>query len=193
MFGAALAALLVATSAATSIAATWNIDTVHSVLSFKVRHLFSNTAGKFNEWSGTLEFDPAAIEKGSAQITIKTASVSTNNEKRDQHLQSADFFDAANHPEITFKSTSVKKSKDGFELAGDLTMRGVTKPITIPFKLLGTGKDPWGGMRAGFSGAVTVNRKDFGINWNKALDTGGTLLSDEVTIELEVEAAQAAS
>ncbi len=176
--------------ASTPAAATWNIDTVHSVLTFKVRHLFSNSTGKFNQWSGTMEFDPADLEKGAADITIQAASISTANDDRDKHLRSPDFFDVEKFPTLTFKTTAVKKTKDGMELTGDLSIHGVTKSVTIPFEYRGSGKDPWGNTRAGFAGSLKINRKDFGLLWNKALDNGGMLLGDDVTIDIEVEAVQ---
>ena len=193
LLSAATAAVMVAALAASSVAATWNIDTAHSVLSFKVRHLFSNTGGTFKEWSGTISFDPAAIEKGAVDVTIKSDSIDTGNPKRDGDLKGASWFDVVKYPEVTFKSTSIRKVGDGYELLGNLTIRGVSKPVVIPFKMLGSGKTPWGDTRAGFSGSVTVNRKDFGMEWNQKLDNGGVLVADEVMIELSIEAAQAAS
>lgn len=172
-------------------AETWNIDTVHSYLTFKVRHLFSNTKGAFDEWSGTIDFDPENPTEGSVTVEIQTASINTNNENRDRHLRSEDFFDVENHPVMTFQSTAVRETEDGMLLVGDLTLLGVTKQIEIPVQFHGAGPDGWGGVRAGFSGSVVINRKDFGMVWNKALDTGGAILGDDVTIEMEIEAVRA--
>lgn len=183
-----LSVLLVLATASSATAATWNIDPTHSVLTFKVRHFFSKTSGTFGDWTGTIEFDPEKPEASSVQITIQTASIDTKHEQRDGHLRSADFFDAENHPTITFESTEVRKAGDGWELVGDLTMRGVTKSVVIPFTFLGSGPDGWGGTRAGFEGSTEVNRKDYGISWNKMLDTGGAVLGEEVEIEIQVEA-----
>ena len=140
-----------------------------------------------------INVDRAKPSASSVEFTIKTASVDTGNADRDKHLQTADFFDAAKNPEITFKSTSIvaTKKKDVYDVTGDLTMRGVTKHVTIPVEFNGFGKDPWGNERAGFSLTTTVNRKDYGINWNKALDNGGFLLSDDVTINVNIEAQKA--
>ncbi len=172
-------------------AETWDIDPTHTSVGFEVRHLFTKVAGKFNEVSGTIVFDPANPTAASATITIPTASIDTKNDRRDTHLKSADFFDAANNPTITFKSTKVEKAGEStFKVTGDLTMRGVTKPTVLDVEFLGSGPHPMipGGKVAGFSATTKVNRKDFGINWNKTLDTGGTLLSDDVDIRIDVEA-----
>jgi len=185
---ALLSAIVAFVAASPATAGTWKIDTAHSVLDFKVRHLFSNTGGQFDKWAGTMNFDPADMTKGSVEITIETASINTRNEDRDNHLRSADFFDAENHPTITFVSQKVVKNGEQWELHGDLTMRGMTKPVVIPFEFHGAGKDPWGNERVGFSGELDINRKDFGIEWNKALDQGGLLLGENVHIDIEIEA-----
>jgi polyisoprenoid-binding protein YceI len=190
---ALLGVLLVGLAPETAPAAEWTVDPAHSVLTFKIRHLFSRTDGRFNEWSGTLDFDPARITEGSARITIQAASIDTDNDDRDNHLRSSDFFDVEKNPTITFVSTKIEESDGGYLLHGDLTMAGVTKPVTIPFQFLGVGPDPWGKTRAGFSGELTVNRKDFGIVWNKALDQGGVMLGDDVQIDLEIEVVEEAS
>jgi polyisoprenoid-binding protein YceI len=194
----AIAALLV--SATSLFADTFVIDKTHSEATFQVRHMMSKVSGKFDDFTGKMNLDRAKPSNSSVEFTIKTASVDTGNADRDKHLQTADFFDAEKNPEITFKSTSIapaKKTsrgivlKDVYDVTGDLTMRGVTKRVTIPVEFNGFGKDPWGNERAGFSLTTTVNRKDYGINWNKALDNGGFLLSDDVTINVNLEAQKA--
>jgi polyisoprenoid-binding protein YceI len=172
-------------------AAEWQADTVHSVLSFKIRHLFSKTAGKFDEWSATLDFDSENVEKGRVEVTIQTASINTDNEDRDAHLKSPDFFHVEKYPTMNFTSEKIEKTEDGYLMHGTLTMAGVSKEISIPFEFLGAGQDPWGATRAGFAGKLTINRKDFGIEWNKAMDKGGFILGEDVDIDIEIEAVQA--
>jgi polyisoprenoid-binding protein YceI len=166
----------------------WAADPGHSLVNFKVRHFFSKAGGSFGEWEATIHFDPENPEAGSVNATIQAASIDTDDEKRDGHLKSPDFFDVENHPTITFTSTAVEKHDDGLMLTGKLTMRGVTKEISFPFEFNGAGADGWGGTRAGFSAELVVNRKDYGISWNKDMDKGGVVLGEKVTIELEIEA-----
>jgi len=172
-------------------AATWNIDTTHSNLEFKVRHFFSQVSGTFTDWQGTLEFDPADPTATEIDVTIQATSIDTKNEKRDNHLRSEDFFWVEKNPELSFRSTSIEKAEDGYKVHGFLNMRGVEKPVILDAEFLGAGPDGWGGTRAGFSATTVVNRKDWGINWNKALDQGGAMLGDDVTITLDLEAVQA--
>lgn len=169
---------------------TFTVDKTHSEATFKVRHMMSKVSGKFDDFTGTIKGDPKTPASSSVEFTIKTASIDTGAPDRDKHLRSADFFDAEKYPEITFKSTSIKPTskKNVFSVTGNLTMRGVTKTITLPVEFLGTGKDPWGNEKAGFSLDTTLNRKDYGINWNKALDNGGMLVSDDVAISINLEA-----
>ncbi|MEO8033349.1 MAG: YceI family protein [Acidobacteriota bacterium] len=168
---------------------TYTVDKTHSEATFKVRHMMSKVSGKFDDFSGTVKGDPKTPGSSSVEFTIKTASINTGTADRDKHLRSAEFFDAEKYPEITFKSTSIKATskKNVFSVTGNLTMRGVTKTITLPVEFLGTGKDPWGNEKAGFSLDTTLNRKDYGINWNKALDNGGMLVSDDVAISINIE------
>ena len=187
----AMSFVLLISAAGLSEAAEWNADTAHSVLTFKVRHLFSKTAGRFDDWAATIVFDPEYVEQGSVEVTVQTASVTTDNDDRDAHLKSPDFFNVEEHPSMSFKSTKIEKSEDGFVMHGALTMLGVTKEIDIPFEFLGAGPDPWGSIRAGFSGKVTIDRKDFGMEWNKSMDKGGFILGEDVEIEIEIEAVQA--
>ena len=169
---------------------TFSIDPIHSEVGFQVRHLLTKVRGRFTDFSGKINMDRAKPAASSVEFNIKTASVDTGDADRDHHLQTADFFDAAKNPEITFKSTSIAatKKKDVYDVTGDLTMRGVTKRVTLPVEFNGFGKDPWGNERAGFSLTTTVNRKDYGINWNKALDNGGVLLGEDVKVDINLEA-----
>jgi polyisoprenoid-binding protein YceI len=187
----AVAAFLLAASSL--FAETFVVDKAHSEATFQVRHMMSKVSGKFKDFSGRINIDRAKPAASSVEFNIKTASVDTGDADRDKHLQTADFFDAAKNPEITFKSTKIAatKKKNVYDVTGDLTMRGVTKHVTIPVEFNGFGKDPWGNERAGFSLTTTVNRKDYGINWNKALDNGGFLVGDDVTINVNLEAQKA--
>ncbi|HEV7486562.1 MAG TPA: YceI family protein [Thermoanaerobaculia bacterium] len=187
----AVAAFVLAASSL--FADTFVVDKAHSEATFQVRHMMSKVSGKFADFTGRMNLDRAKPSNSSVEFNIKAASVDTGTSDRDKHLQTADFFDVARCPELTFKSTNIAatKKKDVYDVTGDLTMRCVTKHITIPVEFNGFGKDPWGNERAGFSLTTTVNRKDYGINWNKALDAGGFLVGDEVTINVNIEAQKA--
>lgn len=177
-------ALLAVASAAFAAPVKYTIDKPHSEIGFDVRHFFTKVHGRFTDFQGTIVFDDADPSKISVDASAVTASISTNNEKRDGHLQSPDFFDAANHPALTFKSTKVTAAGKGkYKVAGDLTMRGATKPVVFDAEFLGAGN-----RKAGFTATTVVNRKDFGINWNKVLDNGSVMLADDVTISLSIEA-----
>ena len=184
----AMLALASGLAGSANAADTLVIDRVHSEASFQVRHFVSKVRGRFTDFSGTIVADQAKPEASSVEFTIKTASIDTDQPNRDKHLQSADFFDAEKFPEITFKSTSVKSAgKDKFAVTGNLTMHGVTKQITLPVTYLGSvgaGKD----AKHGFEAITTVNRKDYGIVWNKALDNGGYMLGDDVTVTVNIKA-----
>ncbi len=170
----------------------YNVDASHSEVSFSVRHLLSNVRGRFTDYAGAVNLDPAKMTSSSVTFTIKAASIDTANTDRDKHLRSADFFDTEKFPEITFKSTSIAAAgKDKYNVAGDFTMHGVTKKMTLLVTFLGTAKDPWGNERAAFETEATLNRKDYAINWNKALDNGGVLLGDEVKVTINIEAVKA--
>jgi len=185
----AAAAFLLAASPA--LADTWVIDKNHSEAGFQVRHMMSKVRGHFNDYAGTIVVDPAKPESASVEFTIKAASIDTANEGRDKDLRSANFFETEKYPDITFKSTRVKATaKDRYDVTGLLTMHGVSKEVTLPVQVLGFGKDPWGNEKAGFSTEVTLNRKDYGIVWNKALDNGSVLLGDEVWVSINLEAAR---
>jgi polyisoprenoid-binding protein YceI len=181
------AALAVASP--TLAADTYQFDKSHTTVGFQVRHIVTNVGGKFQDFSGTIKVDRVTPQNSSVEFTIQAASINTNETKRDEHLKSADFFDVANQPTITFKSTSVKATgKDAYEVTGNLTLRGVTKAITLPVTFLGEGKDPWGNEKMGFELQTTLDRKDYGLNWNKTLDQGGLLVGDEVKVQISVEA-----
>lgn len=187
----ALAGLALAALVPPAVAAdTFNFDTSHTNVGFAVKHMVISTVkGRFNEFSGVITYDPQDVTKSSVEVTIKTASIDTGNADRDKHLKSADFFDAEKYPEITFKSTRVEKRGSGYVAHGPLTMRGVTKEVELPFTVTGVINDPWGNTRLGAEvEPVKVNRQDFGVSWSKALDSGGLVVSDEVSLELAVEA-----
>jgi polyisoprenoid-binding protein YceI len=188
----AVLAVAVAVASPALAADKYEFDKSHTTVGFQVRHIVTNVGGKFQDFAGTIQVDKAKPESSSVEFTIQAASINTNEPKRDEHLKSPDFFDVANHPTITFRSTSVKPAgKDVYEVTGDLTMRGVTKRVTLPVTFLGEGKDPWGNEKIGFELSTVVNRKDYGINWNKTLDAGGVLVADEVRIQISVEANKA--
>jgi polyisoprenoid-binding protein YceI len=169
---------------------TFVVDKNHSEANFQVRHLMSKVSGKFSDVSGSIDVDRAKPSASSVQFTVKTDSVNTGAADRDKHLKTADFFDAEKCPEITFKSTAIAPTakKDLYNVTGDLTMHCVTKRVTIPVEFLGFGKDPRGNERAGFTLNTRLNRKDYGINWNRALDAGSFLVSDDVDVNVNVEA-----
>jgi polyisoprenoid-binding protein YceI len=181
-----------ATTAGTAGLRTFTIDKAHSEATFQVRHLITKVRGRFSDFDGTVQFDEAKPETGSVSFTIRTSSIDTSEADRDKHLRSADFFSVDEHPTITFSSTSIRRvSANEFEVAGALTIRGVSREMAIPVTYLGTAKDPWGKERAGFEAELTINRKDFGLNWNAALEAGGFLVGDEVKVGLSVQAVAA--
>ena len=176
-------------------ATTWDFDLSHSSVNFHVRHLMvSKVHGRFQTWGGSLVLDDQDITRSRVDVTIDAASVDTKEEKRDAHLRSADFFDAEKFPQLTFKSTAVKKiSDEEIEVTGDLTIRGETKPIVLKVETNGQVKDPWGGTRTGFSAKGSISRKEFGLHWNALLETGGVVVGDKIEITLEIEAIQKAA
>ena len=166
---------------------TWAVDKGHSTTVFKVRHFAANVVGQFREFDGAIQIDRADPAKSSVEFTINAASVDTGSENRDKHLRSADFFDVEKNPTITFKSVSVTpKAKDQFDVTGDFTMRGVTKRITLPVTFLGFVKTSRG-EKGGFEIETVINRKDYGVIWNRALDEGGFMLSDDVKVSINLE------
>ena len=183
-------ALLLAALPTLAAAATWQIDPAHAHVEFKVRHLMvAWVKGAFPEVAGSVEFDEAAPNEAKVNVTIGTASIDTNNVKRDEHLRSPDFFDVANFPQMTFVSKRVVASGGTVsQVVGDLTIRGVTREVTLTIdELTPAIKDPWGNQRRGATASTTINRKDFGLTWNKAIEAGGVAVGDEVKIALDVE------
>ena len=169
-------------------AATYVIDADHSSVEFKIRHLFSKVHGTFRQFEGTFEYEPGDPKIWKANATIQAASIDTQVEKRDDHLRSKDFFEVETYPTITFTSTEATDvTETDAKLNGLLTIHGVEKPVVLDLKIHGEGKDPWGNVRAGFTGTLTINRKDFGLTWNKAVETGQLLVGEEVDITIEVE------
>jgi polyisoprenoid-binding protein YceI len=184
----ALAAVLVLSAPAVR-ADTYEIDSSHSQVGFRIKHLVGKVSGRFTGFSGTIEYTPGKPATWKVDAKIDPATINTDNEKRDGHLRAPDFFDVAKHPEMSFKSTKVSSVKgDTAKLHGELTMHGVTKPVVLDLEVGGTTKDPWGNIRAGFTAAGKINRKDFGIVYNKTLDAGGLMLGEEVAVSLDIEA-----
>jgi len=175
--------------AATAHAENWKIDGSHTTVGFSVSHIFTTVQGRFDRFDGTIEFDPEVPEAAVVRASVEAASINTNNAKRDKHLRSGDFFDVEKFPTLSFESTSgVKDMNQGRgKLAGNLTIHGVTRPVVFDVAFRGQGKDPWGNVRAGFSASLNINRKDYGLNWNEVLETGGLLVGEEVEIRIDVE------
>lgn len=167
----------------------WVIDPTHSELYFKVKHLMiTNVKGDFNSFNVSAETDGVDFSTASLNVNIQADSISTNNSDRDKHLKSADFFDVENHKELTFKGTNlIKVDDENYKLTGDLTIKGLSNPVTLDVEFGGINKDPWGNEKAGFSISGKINRKDWGLNWNAALETGGVLVSDDVKLAGEVQ------
>ncbi|MDP9071147.1 MAG: YceI family protein [Actinomycetota bacterium] len=171
-------------------AGTWEIDPSHSSVEFSVRHMmFSKVKGRFGAFRGTIVVgeDPA---DSSVEATVEVASIDTGDEQRDAHLRGADFFDVERYPEMTFVSRSVRQDGDRYVVAGDLTLHGVTRPVELNLELNGIGTDPYGRTKAGFSATTELSRKEFGLEWNVALDTGGVLVGDKVQVSLEIQASR---
>jgi len=175
-------------SAQLAFAATYQVDPVHSQVEFTVDHLMVfKVSGSFNDYQGEIIADPATRSIESATAAIKVASIDTRESKRDDHLRSADFFDAENYPTMTFVSKRIEGQGNDITVHGDLTIRGTTREVALRGKYRGENTDPWGNVRAGFSASTLINRHDYGLNWNKALETGGFVVGDEVTINLEIQ------
>jgi len=177
------------TTVKTSTKTKWTLDPTHSELVFKVRHMMiTNVKGEFRKFDASIVSDGADFTKSSIDVTIDAASSFTNEDKRDGHLKSADFFDVENYPTLSFQGKSFKKEDDDeYKLTGILTIKGVSKEVELDVEFGGINKDPWGNEKAGFSVEGKINRKDFGLNWNAALETGGVLVSEEVKISAEVQ------
>ena len=172
---------------------TWKLDPSHTLVEFSAKHLMITTVkGRFTDVEGTIVSDEKNLRNSSVEATLKAVSIDTRTEQRDQHLRSADFLNAELFPEIRFRSTKIEGDKESFKLTGDLTIRDVTRPITLDVHFEGTTKDPWGGERIGFSGSGKIDRRDFGLTWNQALETGGVVVGNDVKISLEVEAVKVA-
>ncbi len=171
-------------------AKSYKIDPDHTSVTFRVRHLFTSVKGRFDKFDGKIDFDPAKPDAAKVEGTIDVSSINTNVPERDKHLRSPDFFDAAKFPKVTFVSTGVSgvdATKKAGKLLANLTIHGVEKQVTLEVSFLGEVKDPWGNTKAGFTAQTTINRKDFGLTWNQALETGGALVGDDVMIEIDAE------
>ena len=167
----------------------WKLDPIHSLVEFSAKHLMITTVkGRIADVVGTVYTDEKDPKKSSVEATLKAASLDTRTDQRDQHLRSADFLNAEVYPEIKFRSTRIEGDKENFKLTGDLTIRDVTKPVTLDVQFEGKTKDPWGGERVGFSGTGKIDRRDFGLTWNQALEAGGVVVGNEIKINLEVQA-----
>ena len=167
---------------------TWVIDPTHTTIGFSVRHaMIAKVRGNFGEFSGSFTIDGANLAASSAEVTIQAASIDTQNADRDAHLTSPDFLDVANFPTLTVTSPSVQASGNDVTLTGDLTIHGVTRSVPVAYEFIGLSQDPWGNQRIGFEGTAKISRKEFDLTWNAALETGGFLLSDEVTITIDAQ------
>jgi polyisoprenoid-binding protein YceI len=167
----------------------YTLDPTHTRIGFVARHaMVTKVRGSFEEFAGTAHLDGNDPAKSTAQVTLQVKSISTGNGQRDEHLRTNDFFDAPTYPEITFTSTGVTVDGDDYTLTGDLTIKGVTKPVTIDFEYTGSAVDPYGNLRVGFEGKAVINRSDWGVSWNTALEAGGVLVSDKITLEFDVSA-----
>lgn len=169
---------------------SWTLDPAHSSIGFVARHaMVTKVRGAFNEFEGSAVLDGEDLSRSRVTVVIQAKSIDTRNDQRDEHLRSNEFFAMDEYPQITFSSTAASKTGDKIlELTGDLTIKGITRTVSVPFEFQGVACDPFGNLRAGFEGAVTINRKDFGVTWNAALETGGVLVSDKITLEFEISA-----
>ena len=173
----------------------WNLDGTHSGINFAVRHMVvSKVRGRFAAFSGTLELDDTDLAASTIDVTIDASSIDTGTAQRDDHLRSADFFDVAKFPTLRYQSKRIEKlGKDRFRVIGDLTIRDVTREVPLDVEYGGRGKDPWGNERAGFTASAAIDRKDFGLQWNQVLETGGVLVGDKIDIDLDIQAVKAAA
>jgi polyisoprenoid-binding protein YceI len=177
------------TTATATALRTFTIDAAHSEVTFQVRHLLTKVRGRFSDFAGTIAFDADQPAGSAVSLTIQAASIDTNQPDRDTHLRSADFFKVDEFPTLTFVSTAiVPRGEDAYDVTGTLTIRGVARTVTLPVSHLGSAKDPWGNERLAFEAETTINRKDYGLNWNAALETGGFLVGDEVRISVSIQA-----
>ncbi len=172
----------------------WDIDVTHSAIHFWVRHMIiSKVHGRFAKWTGSIELDEQDLTRSTVDVRIDAASIDTQVADRDTHLKSADFLDVAKYPELTFKSKRIEKAGGGYRVIGDLGLHGVTREVTLEAEFAGIGKDPWGNQRAGFSAKASLDRRDYGLVWNAALETGGVLVGEKVEITIELEAVKRAA
>lgn len=177
-----------ATAAPTATRVKWAIDPAHSEIGFKVKHLMiTNVKGVFKEYNGTVYADGSDFTNADIEVHTNASSIDTSDEKRDGHLRTGEFFDVEKHKEIVFKSTSVQKGGEGYVVKGNLTINGITKPVTLDAEYGGSMKDPWGNQKHGFAVTGKINRKDWGLQWNAALEGGGFLVSDEVRVNCEIQ------
>jgi polyisoprenoid-binding protein YceI len=172
---------------------TWKIDPNHTNVEFSAKHMmFTTVKGRFAEVDGTVTLNGSSPADATVDVSMKASSIDTRTEQRDQHLRSADFLDAEKYPTVTFKSTKVEGSKEKFTLKGDLTIRGTTRPVSLDVSFEGAGKDPWGNERLGFSANGKIDRREFGLVWNQALEAGGVLVSNDVKIQIDAQLTPAA-
>ena len=170
----------------------WDIDVSHSAIHFHVRHMvISKVHGRFAKWSGALQLDTQDLTRSSVEVTIDAASIDTQVADRDAHLKSADFLDVAKYPQLTFRSRKIEKAGAGYLVTGELELHGVKREVVLDAEFAGTGKDPWGNERAGFAAKASLDRREFGLVWNAALEAGGVLVGDKIEITLEIEAVKA--
>jgi polyisoprenoid-binding protein YceI len=173
------------TAASAPSTTTWKLDPAHTTVEFSAKHMmFTTVKGRFADVEGTITVAGTTPDTASVEATMKAISIDTRTEQRDQHLRSADFLDAENFPNVTFKSTKIEGPKENFAITGDLTIRGTTRPVTLDVTYEGAGKDPWGNDRMGFSATGKIDRRDFGLTWNQALETGGILVSNEIDAQV---------
>lgn len=174
---------------------TWKFDTVHSAIGFSVRHLVvAKVRGRFTSWSGAIELDEDDFSRSSVQVSIEAASIDTGTPDRDTHLKSADFFDVASYPNLSFKSTRIESlGGDRYRVHGDLTIRDVTREVVLESEYNGKAKDPWGNDRVAFTAKASLDRSDYGLKWNQALETGGVVVGERVDLEIEVQAVKEAA
>ena len=179
------------TAVLTDVAGDYALDTSHSRLGFVARHaMVTKVRGQFSDFAGTAHIDTATPAASSVTVTAQTASFETGSADRDGHVRSADFLDVETFPELTFVSTDVARDGSDWTITGDLTIKDVTKPVTFAFEETGSARDPFGNVRLGFEGSTTINRKDWGLTWNAALETGGVLISDKIKLDLDISAIQ---
>lgn len=168
---------------------TWNFDGAHSSILFIARHMVvARVYGRFNQFTGSMQIDPDNVTTGSVRVEVQTASIDTNSPDRDKHLRSADFLDVENHPVMSFVSSKFEAAPVGLRIHGDLSLRGITKPVVLEARQLGNMTDPWGQQRILFNGKTVLSRSDFGVKWNQAIDNGGWLVGEKIDIEVDVQA-----